>query len=1185
MGIVSSVKGFFTKPVVKPVTQPNNSFVGPPAPIINNSGTVVGYDTGSQSVAIGNSGGGSSGGGSSGGSRIITNEQGVSGIDTGSKSVVLTPTQSSLLSGGGVKVYTPKVEKEIPKTAVYDNRFGGVITSDGKIYTTNNTNWLPSGYVQGYGTSYKDGVGVSGIPETVNRSVQSYKPVSEVTSFEKRNVLGNVQQFFSNQFKNKFGVTPREVGQNIKETYSPTGRNMREAAAIPNTFFSLPSKELTYDQAKKYTEGSFTSRVSAIYNPKNLYEVGISNINREDTIQELNNLNKQYEAGKISESTYTKKYNSLSGSLGKTYNAENIITSGEGLTKWQRGYGGLAIGAGRILPLVNPFTAAASGLSALPGDSLQFRNAAGSDKIKAGINLGFDALMIGSAAKGLIPKTVVARSLTTVPEVKFFGSVVKGTPELNWYKGAVRAGSISIGTSLAAVPAAYQYSQTGNKEAALGTFASMLVTPYVASKGFSQITSRVPKKEFWGMSEREFNRKQSLQTSTKLKLSQESIQSEYSLNRLLKTESKLDKSVATLNEKYGLDIKVPSASSSSVRYGNSNFNIGKGELTQGGKKARAVYDIGKNMMGSLSGDVKQSSKEFSMSSQRINIKQRPDIVLKVGSLGDVTKKVPGVSNKFKSLFPELTKEYKFNQYQGTITSQGKNGFTSLAYSVSEDLQSGKMKVGKDLALVRGDKQIAIADIIAPTKSKIGGAKAFGKVKETQIFKIDKSESKPFEINGVRGEIRKTDILSGITSNKGTLLSEGDFTNKLNTGFDKSEIKDLGKFYQTKTTNVEKVLYNKKPKIDLAISGDLPLTKLKGELKLSVVDEYRLKGSSKTTYLNPKEIAIENLGRLETAPTVKGLVINKEKKTLSLEQPEQILKLEAPTIKQNVIIKTDTSKLINVPKQQSIQSPYYGKGLYETTNFGLLGAGKLSSGLKVNLNGRLETLSIPKTKSIDVVSEVNIIKESNILSPSSGLNIREDNKIGSLDKLSPVQRNNQSPQQKIVTRESLQPKLVNRIKFIDRISPRQSPKPVLKPKIDFSFKSPGGENPKRKMISKKNSNKKSFGSFDLVTRVRGKEKTIATRLTRTAALDLGTAVTLFGNKKASSLSASIILKPSKEKVLNVQTKGEFARFGNIFRQGKTKSKGASEVFVQKDFMRLGTSNERRQIVESRGGFRI
>ena len=144
-----------------------------------------------------------------------------------------------------------------------------------------------------------------------------------------------------------------------------------------------------------------------------------------------------------------------------------------------------------------------------------------------------------------------------------------------------------------------------------------------------------------------------------------------------------------------------------------------------------------------------------------------------------------------------------------------------------------------------------------------------------------------------------------------------------------------------------------------------------------------------------------------------------------------------------------------------------------------------------------------------------------------------------------------------------------------------PKPTFKPKFTLSPKQTT-KYPKRKVATKVKV-KKSFGSFDVYTRVKGKEVLVAPSVTKEAGLDIGAATTLFGKPgKATALSASIILKPSKAQARKVSTRGEFGKVKDMFRVGKVSGKGATLTLVQKETKRLGTSPERKAIIESRKG---
>lgn len=228
----------------------------------------------------------------------------------------------------------------------------------------------------------------------------------------------------------------------------------------------------------------------------------------------------------------------------------------------------------------------------------------------------------------------------------------------------------------------------------------------------------------------------------------------------------------------------------------------------------------------------------------------------------------------------------------------------------------------------------------------------------------------------------------------------------------------------------------------------------------------------------------------------------------------------------------------------------------------------------------EVLSIVKNSLVDKNAEDSSLKLNNVLS----LRIDErldrrleqkitqkfedklDLKLDSKLNLKQEQKLNQRVQQR------LSPKVTTTTKLVPNVVKPPRPKP---PKQRIGFE----DNTlfKRKKLIKGKSGKKSFGSFDVYTKVKGKEVLVASRVTEQAGKDIGVAQTLFGGKKASALSASIILKPVSGPARQVQTRGEFARFGQAFRPGKRDAL----TLVQKERTniltgRLGTAQEKRDI---------
>lgn len=248
-------------------------------------------------------------------------------------------------------------------------------------------------------------------------------------------------------------------------------------------------------------------------------------------------------------------------------------------------------------------------------------------------------------------------------------------------------------------------------------------------------------------------------------------------------------------------------------------------------------------------------------------------------------------------------------------------------------------------------------------------------------------------------------------------------------------------------------------------------------------------------------------------------------------------------------------------------------------------------VNMNTNAQVRILDIPKQtisikeNSLSATSPISNLALSNVsmlkLNPVSSIKFNElsIDKINekSDTKLNQQQENNQQLTQEF--KQELRQQFNQPVNQIDR-TPRNEPRPEAPKTIkEISFPSMSTTS-KSKRLFKRVNPKKTVGSFDVYTRVKGKEVLIAPRVTKQAGLDIGAITTLRGSRKASALSASIILKSDPLAPRQVQTSGEFGRASNIFRVGKVSGKNAALTLVQKQGVRLGTTQERIAIVQSR-----
>jgi hypothetical protein len=211
-----------------------------------------------------------------------------------------------------------------------------------------------------------------------------------------------------------------------------------------------------------------------------------------------------------------------------------------------------------------------------------------------------------------------------------------------------------------------------------------------------------------------------------------------------------------------------------------------------------------------------------------------------------------------------------------------------------------------------------------------------------------------------------------------------------------------------------------------------------------------------------------------------------------------------------------------------------------------------------------------------------VLERELVSTQDLLRVGVQGRFAQLDKISVVQKQRvaQKQLQKQLQRQ-LQKQSLNQLNtFAPRAITSFRPPKITKLKIkDFALPTTGSS----RLIKRTTPERKQLvdtSAYDVLTRVKGKEKLVASRLTKSAALDIGAATTLFGGRDATSLSASIILRRTKGKPIKVGTRGEFGKYRDIFREGKVKPTGAELVLVQKETRRLLTPTERKQIVKSR-----
>lgn len=284
-----------------------------------------------------------------------------------------------------------------------------------------------------------------------------------------------------------------------------------------------------------------------------------------------------------------------------------------------------------------------------------------------------------------------------------------------------------------------------------------------------------------------------------------------------------------------------------------------------------------------------------------------------------------------------------------------------------------------------------------------------------------------------------------------------------------------------------------------------------------------------------------------------------------------------------LVKTTPKTSTQLPKMVGGQGleivPYAGTGMYETVITDAL----TLKPVKENVLLPTSSLTLVKTETgtltklneglIITPKPTTITKTSSILEPKVAEDIQQ--------KVSEVTA--QKLNQELKTQLKIQPLLLYQLSLKPQIKQKQKIK--IKPKLKRITIPSLGEGEKVSRLKQLKKEKPRPSSVDVFTRIAGKEVLLAPSVTERAALDIGTSQTLFGIGKATALSASIILKPSKAPARKVTTKGEYGKYKDIFRLGKVPGKGAYLTLVQKERGRLRTQEERIAIIQSRKGGEI
>lgn len=330
----------------------------------------------------------------------------------------------------------------------------------------------------------------------------------------------------------------------------------------------------------------------------------------------------------------------------------------------------------------------------------------------------------------------------------------------------------------------------------------------------------------------------------------------------------------------------------------------------------------------------------------------------------------------------------------------------------------------------------------------------------------------------------------------------------------------------------------------------------------------------------------------------GLRLTVDKKTpWSSSFPKSELPTPSPKIETKNIVEATTPSLSS-PKSSSglraveTNAPFYvgGTGRLEETILKSTPASRVAS-LSIKTEGP-NVLSLPRENAvIDFrgVQDIGLGVSNVIVSRIGNLNVPEEinkleNPIKNLDKqIQPLDTKLTSKQvSKVETRLSNKQESAQVSVSGIRSSTKLRTRANVKPRLKLKPRLPSSDLSLVKRSTSKISKRPKQSAYELSTRVRGKERIVASGLSERAALDIGTIVALRGGKNASSLSASIILRKTSGPIRNVQTRGEFAQYKNIFRPGKVQARGSELTLVQKDFYRLGTREERTDIQRARKG---
>ena len=851
----------------------------------------------------------------------------------------------------------------------------------------------------------------------------------------KKNMFGEIRQKVSNVFTDKFRITPREVGENVKQI----GKDTAVGASIGFEYIKTIKDigAVPVEISSKYSGGSF-SPVSTVKSVGGfLKEATVSRIESEKSIKEIDKLNTDYRMGRIGNEAYTERYNKLVKNpyLSSISSNEAINLYGTEKQKGASQFIQKSIGiGGYFVPYL--------GTAYLAEDVY-----GGTKKIKQGDYLG-GGFQTAVGVGGLAFKVFSA-----FKPVKPLSQLVKPTPMTT--AGKIWAGAkITAGVGLVGYTGYSTYKETGSIGATVGAVAGTVAVPLLVGGISRQISSRIRRPEYFGKSEREMTRFLNKDLEIRNVLAEQARQSQSSWRKQLRTLGRLDKAVAAQQERYGVKIPVKSAESSMIKLG---------KIKEGG---RGMQEIAKRRISGIVGEEPENlglkTKEARVLFQDVTTSKRPKLeslskanmqdTIKELSRGKVKfsgsekffntlygdkienvlnsrKQMTQASNKLKSLFPDLFSKVKIRKIQATIgvgtggtgvvpmtkdpqllkelgaefkNLGGKKGGLFYSLSTEVNLQTGK-ETSIKLAKISMTRNKAIIETIE--KARFSTVKKGGflidkmpeaRIVDTQVVKFTapKTLGKGTLSSGETIELREYKSLSGVTTRKPIKLSQEQFEAFIKRKTPLSVVKDEGRFYTVKDKTYEIIKYARKEgQQDIIIEGTFDGGVTSRTEVQTIFRRFIVKGTGTSDYLNPSRTRyVEPKIKLPTSKfeSFEWLKDTKPIKNIGGQNIKLGKVSSEPTTKLSQVIgqaidkpipmvKTDLSKSISMTRTLP-QSEFYGTGTYETTGFSLPVAGALSMNLQTQLKEQIITKQMTMVQPMTMVKPMTLVQPLTMVQP-------------------------------------------------------------------------------------------------------------------------------------------------------------------------------------------------------------